>query len=310
MTAADATLRALLASPVSAVLHVDDAGRIVAGSPAARAVLGEDAELVGRTPADVLAGAGPDVRVRTSALDDGWLVEVSTQAGAGAAPEGTVDEQVAMVAHDLRAPTRRLLLFVQLLRGELGTPRTAVAEAIDHVEQTAEELLDVTAELIDHIGIGRGVAIHHTVDLASVVADALEALGPLVAETGGTVEVADDLPSVRASHPLLVVAVHHLLDNALRWTRPGVAPRVVVDATREGMHVVLRVSDNGPGIPPDARERVFEPFARLQARTGRHAGLGLSSVRRIATLLGGSVAVDGSSTGAGSLLSLRLLGDS
>jgi signal transduction histidine kinase len=88
------------------------------------------------------------------------------------------------------------------------------------------------------------------------------------------------------------------LDNAMRHSPAGGS--VTVAAERTGGHAVLSVADEGPGIPRDARERVFEPFARLPGAAsakGSGSGLGLAIARRIVELHGGTLTVDDSPGG-------------
>jgi signal transduction histidine kinase len=76
----------------------------------------------------------------------------------------------------------------------------------------------------------------------------------------------------------------------MRYTAPGVEPRIEVTAERIGSLVVVTVADNGVGIPATELERIFQPFHRLQGRRAdEDSGLGLAICRRIATMLGGRV---------------------
>ena len=98
----------------------------------------------------------------------------------------------------------------------------------------------------------------------------------------------------------------NLLDNALRYTKPGGC--VEIETASEGPWLVIRVRDRGPGVPPSERERIFEPFYRSAVQvhdSSGHAGLGLSIARRLAELQGGSLECEGRA-GGGSTFTLRL----
>ena len=97
----------------------------------------------------------------------------------------------------------------------------------------------------------------------------------------------DDLPLVRTDPTLLERVVGNLVDNATRHEPAG--GRVVVDASVETDTVRLVVQDHGPGVPEPDRERMFEPFQRLDDRGGSGVGLGLAIVAGFAEAIGGRV---------------------
>jgi len=98
----------------------------------------------------------------------------------------------------------------------------------------------------------------------------------------------------------------NLVDNALTYRRPDVAPHVTLSATRHGRTLTLAVADNGIGIAREYRERIFEVFARLHAEEEYPGtGIGLSIVRKAARLMGSNVIVE-STEDAGSTFSLDL----
>jgi two-component system, OmpR family, sensor histidine kinase TctE len=101
---------------------------------------------------------------------------------------------------------------------------------------------------------------------------------------------------VSGDPPLLRELVANLIDNALRYG--GDAGRVTVSASA-GERVVLAVEDNGPGIPTQWRERVFERFIRLPGSHGEGCGLGLAIVKEIALLHGGTASIDDGAGGRG-----------
>jgi signal transduction histidine kinase len=102
----------------------------------------------------------------------------------------------------------------------------------------------------------------------------------------------------------LLRAVRNLLDNAF-----AVADTVVVEVTQTANGPVMSVTDNGPGVPVDQRERIFEPFVRLPQSPRGGTGLGLAIVRRTIEAHGGTITCDPSATG-GARFTLRLPADS
>jgi two-component system sensor histidine kinase TctE len=108
---------------------------------------------------------------------------------------------------------------------------------------------------------------------------------------------------VQGSAFLLREMLNNLLDNAIRYSPAG--GRVTVRVLREERDAVLRVEDNGPGIPPDQRERVFERFYRVLGSATDGCGLGLAIVRDIARGHGATVALDAGTDGSGTVAQVR-----
>jgi signal transduction histidine kinase len=191
------------------------------------------------------------------------------------------------IAHDLRTPLARLrqkLEGARLRSGSVAEYDTAVDEAI--VE--ADGILATFAALlrIAQIEAGSRRAGFADVDLSAAFAAVAEAFAP-VAEDGGqlfTARIAPDV-CVRGDRQLLTQMLVNLVENALRHTPPGAHIELALRATDEGP--VGIIADTGPGIPAEAREKVFRRFFRLeQSRTSPGSGLGLSLVAAVADLHG------------------------
>ena len=115
----------------------------------------------------------------------------------------------------------------------------------------------------------------------------------------------EGLPSIRTDPALLGLALRHLISNALTY-RGESPPHVTITADRDGPLWFIRISDNGMGIDPAHRERIFEPFWKLpKAGTVPGAGLGLTTAREFLKALGGDVSLEHSDE-SGSRFTIRL----
>jgi two-component system sensor histidine kinase KdpD len=112
--------------------------------------------------------------------------------------------------------------------------------------------------------------------------------------------IRDDLPPVPLDMVQVDQALTNLLENAVKFSPPG-SP-ITFQAARWQQEVQVRVSDRGPGIPPEDRERVFEPFVRGDGQQDSGTGLGLSIVRAIVTAHGGRVRVEATPGGGASVI--------
>ncbi len=187
---------------------------------------------------------------------------------------------VSDASHELRSPLTRIRseLEVDLAHPGTADPYATHRSVLDEAT-TLQRLVD------DLLELARGGDGHQgPVDLDDVVLAEARTVDGLTVDTSGV-----SAAQVRGDGGQLARAVRNLVDNAARHARTVVTLTV---AEQDG-HAVLTVTDDGPGIPPDEHERVFERFARLDgARTDGGSGLGLAIVREIVGRHGGTVRVD------------------
>ena len=197
-------------------------------------------------------------------------------------------------SHDLRTPVTAIVAAGHALGTDSLSPgeRTELSAA---VVQEGEKLAGLVDKLLDlsRLQAGRAEPRRDWVSLEDVVLAARDALP----ESAGQVRIAidPDVPPVRADAAHLERAFANLLENALRYS--GGLP-VSVHARRTGSRVVVRVFDQGPGIGPSERDRIFEPFYRIPAHrtaTGERwtgSGLGLAIAKGFVEANGGTISVD------------------
>src|SRR5262249_7568125 len=193
------------------------------------------------------------------------------------------------IAHDLRTPLARLRtrLEVTLLERQDAARyeevlRETIAEA-DRLLGTFNALLSIA-----EAEAGSRRAAHVELDLAEIVHSMAELYEPLAEGKGLSLEVAaDEAATVRGDRHLLAQAAANLIDNALKSPASGTV-RLAIIAARDSVRLI--VADSGPGIPEASREAVFDRFVRLEgSRSTPGNGLGLSLVRAVAQLHGGTV---------------------
>ena len=206
---------------------------------------------------------------------------------------------LANASHELRSPLARIRMAVEL-SGTQGSPaaRDEIRRSITELDQLVDEIL--LASRLDAREADIGTV--ESVDLIGLLAEECARVGAVFELPECTGEVV--VPGVAR---LLRRAVRNLLENAVRHGRRTGRAEVVAQLSLEGGHAVLHIDDRGPGVPPDQRERIFEPFYRLPGASEREGGvgLGLALVRQIAARHGGSVACD-NREGGGARFTLRL----
>jgi signal transduction histidine kinase/DNA-binding NarL/FixJ family response regulator len=218
------------------------------------------------------------------------------------------DEFLAMLGHELRNPLAPMLTALELLRvrmGEAGArERGVIHRQVKNLAQLVDDLLDVA-----HIRKGRMEIAKQPIYARQIVAEALEMVTPMLEEHRHHLEVDIQPPSlvIVGDGRRLVQAVTNLLTNAVKYTDPGGAVRVVVET--EGQQAVVRVSDTGRGIPASLLPRVFDLFVQGERTPDRRdggLGLGLPIVRSIVERHGGTVSAFSGGAGAGSEFVIQL----
>ena len=208
-------------------------------------------------------------------------------------------ELLANVSHELRSPLARLRMALALLP-RAGADEARLVEAERDLAELERLIDDVLATArLDATGLPTHLA---EVDARALLTAVAERARHDPAVAGREVRVADGEPvTLVADEALLRRALWNLVENAAKYG----APPITLAAARLGDAVVFGVDDDGPGIPPQARGRVLDPFYRLDAaRTPGGAapsglGLGLTFARRVAEVHDGRIAVGPSSVAGG-----------
>jgi signal transduction histidine kinase len=211
------------------------------------------------------------------------------------------------VAHDLRAPLRGIAGFGEALSADCADELSPTARAYLARMQASVARMDLLiSDLLKYATIGRKNLELRAVDLGEVVGATLALMSMEISRRQATVTVASPLPRVIGDPVLLQVVLQNLLGNAIKFVAPGTAPRVEIEAGRvNDGKVALFVTDNGVGIPREARERVFRMFERAHAGH-EGSGIGLPIVQRAVERLGGTISVLDAPAGKGTRFRLEL----
>jgi two-component system OmpR family sensor kinase len=208
--------------------------------------------------------------------------------------EAAMRRFLADASHELRTPVAALQATAEtLLRQQPGRPRRDQLEAeLARGTQRLGRLVD------DLLNLAR---LQANEPLRTEAVDLTQLSESMVAETRertpAQLDISHPGPTMVIGDPdALARALRNLLDNAVRAS--GDDGRILIELQRSPTHVRATVSDNGPGVPPDERERIFDGFVRLNGSSGAGTGLGLAIVRAIARQHHGSVTCDGSDSGA------------
>lgn len=250
------------------------------------------------------AGAGTEVGRLGTALN-AMLGQVESAFREREASEQRLRRFVADASHELRTPIATIRGYAELFRLGAASRPDDLATVLRRIESEAERMGVLVDELLllARLDQGRPLAAE-PVRLADLAAEAVA--DARAASPGHAFELDAEPVAVVGDEDRLRQVLGNLLANVVQHTPVGT--RAVVRVRADGGHAVLEVADNGPGVPPEHAERVFERFYRgASERVGDHggAGLGLSIVDSVAEAHGGSASL-ARAPGGGAVFAVRL----
>jgi signal transduction histidine kinase len=211
------------------------------------------------------------------------------------------DEYLSTMAHELRTPLSAVRAFAEILHDNPDLPVERRAAFLRIIERENERLSRLIHDLLDlaklEADAQEGAGTHlELFDLSEAAGDAVESLRQLSAARGVAVEArrGPGPLSIHGDRDRMIQVALNLLSNAIKFCPPD-RGRVVIEARRWDGHIEISVSDNGPGVPAEHRETIFERFRQLARPvdgTAQGTGLGLPICRRIVAQHGGRIWVE------------------
>ncbi|MDZ4063460.1 MAG: HAMP domain-containing sensor histidine kinase [Coriobacteriia bacterium] len=222
---------------------------------------------------------------------------------------GARDRLMANVSHEMRTPLNSIIGFtgivLQGLTGDIGAETRTQLEMVD---RSGRQLLAMVDDLLEFANVSvKGVHVEEReTDLAALLHTTCEMVRELAKEKGLVIRCGHmQPPAVHTDAVRVQQVVLNLLGNAIKFTESG---WIGMECAMRDDTVRISVSDTGPGIPVESRERIFEAFHQLTpARGAKHSGtgLGLAIAREVTSALGGRLSV-AARTGGGSIFTLAL----
>ncbi len=255
---------------------------------------------------DVLASQAVLALVRTR------LTTSLEQARVGEETERLGSALLSSVSHDLRTPLASMIVAASSLR-TLGSAlsETDRAELLDAVLGEGERLDRYIQNLLDMTRLGHGTLklTRDWIGIDDILSAALRRTRTLLAYCRVMRRIAPGLPLLYVHPALIEQALVNVIENAARFSPPG--GEVTLTAEREGGELAIAVSDQGPGIPPEVRSRVFDPFftaggARDEGDRGQGSGLGLAVCHGMIGAHGGRIEARPGPDGRGTTIAIWL----
>ena len=219
------------------------------------------------------------------------------------------DEFLATLAHELRNPLAPMKYAVEILR--MSKDGAIAANARDIIDRQTRHMARLIDDLLDVSRINRGLIElrRETVDLRALMLEAVETARPALdaARHRLDLRLPDAQLAIDADRTRIAQAIGNLLTNAAKYTPDGGDVRLA--AWRDGRHAVIEVADNGVGVPPEHQGRLFQLFSQLPhsaARAKGGLGIGLSLVKTLVGMHGGTVRMRSDGLDQGSTFTIEL----
>jgi signal transduction histidine kinase len=214
------------------------------------------------------------------------------------------------VSHDLKSPLITIKGFLGMVEKDAAAGDWERLKAdMARINSAAERMQRLLEELLQLSRIGRRDNPPERVAMADAAREAAELVAGRINARGAKVDIASNLPTVYGDRARLVELLQNLLDNAVKFMGAQLAPHVEVGIRTEGAQTVFYVRDNGLGVPPEYREKVFDLFDKLDPDT-EGTGVGLALAKRIVETHGGRLWVESEGENKGATFCFTLPGKS
>jgi len=307
----DRARRALLDGMADGVVMWNRAGEVVIANPAARLLWGGEPAVAELDPeagrGGVVQRQGREISISIVDLVDGGLA-ILRDVTAERELERRRRDMQRLVSHELKTPLASIAGLGETIerydldRGEQRRVASLIRGESSRLGSMVTTFLD-----LERLGAGGWEPDDEPSDLAELVEQRLAILDESARSKQQRIGRRLERGSlVRAQAALLERVIDNLVGNALKYSPEGAS--VTVEVTRRNRDVMLRVTDNGPGIPEDAMPHLFERFYRVPGTAKGGSGLGLAVAHEVVTWHGGCITVD-STVGQGTTFSVRLPGE-
>ena len=203
------------------------------------------------------------------------------------------------VSHDLQAPVRTVRALTQLLLRRDGAPPEDTSHLAAMIEQASDSMQRLIESLLRYAQAGHSELNRETISPGPVIESVRVSLAAAIAKTNARV-VVRPLPEIDADPVQLEQVFQNLIDNAIKFHKPGEPPVIEIRCEALAQGWQFTVTDNGQGIPREHQHTVFEPLKRLHGSATPGTGLGLALCRTIVVRHGGKMWVESKGAGRGS----------
>ena len=203
------------------------------------------------------------------------------------------------VSHDLKSPLITIGGFLGFLQKDVKEGATEkIAEDIKHITGALRKMQNLLDELLELSRIGRLVNPPEVTSITEMATQACTLLEGLINNRGVEVEITPDMPDIKCDRPRIEEVLQNLIENAVKYMGDQPEPRITIGYEKEEKRTVYFVQDNGIGVDAKYKDRVFRIFEKLDLSVAG-TGIGLSIVKRIIEVHGGTIWLESEGIGKG-----------
>ncbi len=203
-----------------------------------------------------------------------------------------LDEFVAITSHDLKAPVRRIVTFGTMLQNSLQGLNEDQKEQLRLIVDTSRELVSMIDSFVSFSRLDKTTLRMQEFEMEKIIELVMRLrIKDLISEKKAKIVIVRPLSSIIGDYKLFTQVWQNLLQNAIKFSREGIEPRIKIWAEANKERVIFFCKDNGIGIPNNEQETIFEMFKRGSTAKNRGTGIGLSIVKKIVELHGGTISV-------------------
>jgi PAS domain S-box-containing protein len=259
----------------------------------------------------LFANALPQREFDGSILWYGFITDISERKRTGKdlqKKNAEIEQFIYTVSHDLRSPLVTIKTFLGYLEQDISaSDSNRIAKDLGFVHSAADRMEALLNELLDMTRVGRSTNPHETVTFQELAAEALDAVAGQITTGKVDIRVSAANPTLYGDRRRLLQIWQNLLDNALKYMGDQAEPHIEIGVEQQDGDLVFFICDNGIGIAPEYREKVFGIFEQLDRHSGG-VGRGLTMIRHIVELYGGRVWVESGGQGQGCCFRFTLPG--
>jgi PAS domain S-box-containing protein len=212
------------------------------------------------------------------------------------------------VSHDLKSPLVTIKTFLGYLKQDITvSDEGRIEKDMSFINGAADKMGKLLGELLEMSRVGRIVNPPEKVTFRELVKEAMGIVAGSIADGGVKVQVSDELVTLYGDHPRLVEIWQNLLENAVKFIGNQPSPHIDIGIERHDRETVFFVRDNGIGIDPKYKSKLFNLFEKINPRT-EGTGMGLAITKRIVELYQGHIWVESKGEGQGSCFFFTLPG--
>jgi len=219
-----------------------------------------------------------------------------------------LEDFVYSISHDLRAPLRSISGFSEIInRRHKASLNEEGQHYFDNIVKASRQMGELIDDLLKFSRLGRLSITSETISLKDVFITVMETLSDEIEKTGAHVNIPEYMPAVQGDLRLTTHVFINLLENALKYHKPGILPVIDVDFEITAPYIIISIIDNGIGIDPAYYEKIFKIFQRLHSQTEYPGtGIGLAAVKKALQIMNGQVWVE-SELDRGSIFKIKIL---